>query len=117
MTSHLTSFGSSPPYREPVCEGCPEKGGGIVGIDASVEGFREFRADCLGEKSDTSAMATMAVDYESQGFRNGSTFRRVIKVGCESKSAAQVPRWWVETKSSSVSSKEEYNDYSNEQIS
>jgi hypothetical protein len=68
-------------------------GGGIVGIDAIVEGFREFRAECLGEKSDTSPMATMAVDYEPQGFRNGSTFRTVIKVGCESRTAAQVPRW------------------------
>jgi hypothetical protein len=68
MTSHLMSFRSSPPYVEPVREGCPEMGGGIVGIDASFEGFGEFRADCLGEKSDTSAMATMAIRLRAARF-------------------------------------------------
>jgi len=64
MISHLMSFTSSPPEGEPVREGCPEMVGGIVGIDTSVEGFRELRADCLGEKSDIFAMAITVIDYE-----------------------------------------------------
>ena len=58
---------------------------GIVGIDASVEGFREFRADGWGEGCDVPAMAINEVDYEPQVFCDGSTFRRIIKSRSESR--------------------------------
>lgn len=66
MTSHLMSFRSSPPScsREPVREGCPEKEGGIVGVDVMTEGIRELHPDGWEEKSDNSAMAMCTIDHE-----------------------------------------------------